>query len=275
MFTRFAIVLASIVLFSSTAGQAQTPVEQPAASAPAKPKKAATKAKAAAKQPAVVESGPCRLGVISVIGDRFSVHKFGLTIFETEDSEVPIEGWGLDDLAVARVRAATGNDPGVRRISYPKGTFDLYYRPKSLFLREPNEDLPQIMRSITRNANCERYMVITKYKGTISGTKMETNGIGIYSQGIGPLARHAHLFANLRIQIFTGDTYQPINPSLSAIGSSLSQAFRLMEDPMKQLDHAHFPEPAEAASASPVLKERTRALLSAELDRVIPARLQE
>lgn len=125
--------------------------------------------------------------MVPALGDRFSVHKFGLTVFETEDSAVPIEGWGLDDLAVTRVRAAAGNDLSVRRISYPKGTFELYYNPKSIFLREPNEDLTQIVRSITAGANCERYLVITKYKGTVSGTKMQIDGIGVYSQGIGSL----------------------------------------------------------------------------------------
>jgi hypothetical protein len=279
MLRRFAIASAVLVLLFGTAGEAQTPpaTSAPAAPAPAKTvaKKPAAKAKSGAKQPAAVETGPCRLGVISALGDRFSVHKFGLTIFETEDSEVPVEGWGLDDLAVARVRAATGNDPSVRRINYPKGAFEAYYHPKSLFLLEPNEDLPQIVRSLTTNANCERYLVITKFKGTVSGTKMEINGIGVYSQGIGSLARHSHLFANVGVGIYDGGTYERINPSLAAIGSSLSRAFQLTEDPLTKLDHSLFPDPPQSVSTSAVLKERTRALVSAQLDRVIPGRLQE
>jgi hypothetical protein len=113
MLLRLAVASAALVLLFGTAGEAQTP---PATSAPAAPaktvaKKPAAKAKPGAKQPAAVETGPCRLGVISAIGDRFSVHKFGITVFETEDNEVPVEGWGLDDLAVARVRAATAPIP--------------------------------------------------------------------------------------------------------------------------------------------------------------------
>jgi hypothetical protein len=279
MLLRFAVASAVLVLLFGAAGEAQTP---PATSvlttpAPAKnvAKKPATKAKSGAKQPAAVETGPCKLGVISALGDRFSVHKFGLTIFETEDSEVPIEGWGLDDLAVARVRAATGTDPSVRRINYAKGAFEPYYHPKSRFLPDPNEGLPAIVRNVTPNANCERYLVITRFKGTVSGTKMEINGIGVYSQGIGSLARHSHLFANVAVAMFDGGTYERINPSLANIGSSLSRAFQLMEDPLTKLDHSLFPDPPESASTSGVLKERTRALISAQLDRVIPGRLQE
>jgi hypothetical protein len=176
---------------------------------------------------------------------------------------------------VARVRAATGTDPSVRRINYPKGIFEPYYHPKSLFLRDPNEDLQQIVRTITANANCERYLVMTRFKGTISGTKMEINGIGVYSQGIGSLARHSHLFANVAVGMFDGGTYERINPSLAAIGGSLSRAFQLTEDPLTNLDHSLFPDPPASVSTSGVLKERTRALVSAQLDRVIPDRLQQ
>lgn len=273
-----AVASAALVLVFTTVVWAQSPPATPAATSaqPAKPiaKKPVARAKGNAK-PAAVETGPCRLGVISAFGDRFSVHKFGLTVFETDDSEVAIESWGLDDLAVARVRAATGNDPSVRRINFPKGTFDLYYRPKSIFLREPNEDLAQIVRSITTNARCERYLVITRFKGTVGGTKMEINGIGVYSQGIGSLVRHSHLFANVAVGMFDGSTYEQIKPSLSAIGSSLSRAFQLAEDPLTKLDQSLFPDPPSAASTSVALRERTRALVSAQLDRVVPERLKQ
>ena len=188
---RFAVASAVLVLLLGTVGEAQTPpaTSVPAAPATAKtvPKKPAARTKAGPKQPAAVETGPCRLGVISALGDRFSVHKFGVTIFETENSEVPVEGWGLDDLAVTRVRAVTGNDPSVRRINYPKGAFELFYRPKSMFLREPNEDLQQIVRSITRNANCEHYLVMIKYSGKLSGTNHVLDGIGTSAPSSGTL----------------------------------------------------------------------------------------
>jgi hypothetical protein len=277
MFRSFA---AATILVSclTAAGWAQSPATSstPAAATPAKPvvKKAAPKTKAAAKQP-VAETGPCRLGVISALGDRFSVQKFGLTVFETEGSEVPMDGWGLDDLPLARVRAATGADPSVRRIAYPKGAFEPYYNPKSRFLPDPNEGLPAIVRSITANANCERYLVITKYNGIVPGTKLEINGIGVYSQGIGSFARHSHLFANVAVSMYDGTTYEKISRSLAAFGASFSAGLGLTEDPLTKLDNSLFPDPPESASSSATLKERTRALVSARLDRMIPVYLQQ
>lgn len=277
MFRSFA---AATILVSclTAAGWAQSPATSstPAAATPAKPviKKAAPKAKAAAKQP-VAETGPCRLGVISALGDRFSVQKFGLTIFETEESEATMNGWGLDDLPFARVRAATGADPSVRRIAYPKGAFEPYYNPKSRFLPDPNEGLPAIVRNITSSANCERYLVITKYNGVVPGTKLEIKGIGAYSQGIGSFARHYHLFANVAVSMYDGATYEKISRSLAAFGASFAAGLGLTEDPLTKLDDSVFPNPPESASSSTALKERTRALVSARLDRMIPVYLQQ
>jgi hypothetical protein len=181
MLRHFAAVTILVSCFTA-AGWAQTPssTDTPAAPAPAKPvaKKPATKAKAAAKQPVAAETGPCRLGVISALGDRFAVQKFGLTVFETEESEVAVEGWGLDDLVVARVRAATNNDPAVRRISFPKGAFQPFYNPTSRFLPDPREGLPAIVRNITPTAKCERYLVVTRSKGQVPGTNLILDGVG-------------------------------------------------------------------------------------------------
>jgi hypothetical protein len=277
MFRSFA---AATILVSclTAAGWAQSPATSstPAAATPAKPvtKKAAPKAKAVAKQP-VAETGPCRLGVISALGDRFSVQKFGLTIFENEENDAPMNGWGLDDLPFARVRAATGADPSVRRIAYPAGAFEPYYNPKSRFLPDPSEGLPAIVRGITANANCERYLVITKYNGVVPGTKMEIKGIGAYSQGIGSFARHYHLFANVAVSMYDGATYEKINRSLAAFGASFVAGLGLTEDPLTKLDESVFPNPPESASGSTALKERTRALVSARLDRMIPVYLQQ
>ena len=135
--------------------------------------------------------------------------------------------------------------------------------------------MPAIVRSITANANCERYLVITKYNGIVPGTKLEINGIGVYSQGIGSFARHSHLFANVAVSMYDGTTYEKISRSLAAFGTSFSAGLGLTEDPLTKLDNSLFPDPPESASSSATLKERTRALVSARLDRMIPVYLQQ
>ncbi|CCE05685.1 conserved exported hypothetical protein [Bradyrhizobium sp. STM 3843] len=261
---------------STQAPSAQVSSSQATSAAPAKTaaKKSASKAKSGAKPAAAVQSGPCTLGVISVVEDRFEVDKFGVTIFETEVNEVPIAGWGLDDLVVARVRAAMRGDPNVRRINYPKGAFEPYYNPKSRFLPDPHESLPAIVRDVTANANCERYLVVTKFKGVIPGTRLVLNGIGTYNQGLGRLIRHSHLFANIAISLIDGKSYERITSFAADTGARLAESMRITEDPLKKLDNADFPDPPSAASNSPLLRERIRTLVADKLDRDLPKYLE-
>jgi hypothetical protein len=271
-------IAVSLIALLSVLGSAvaQTPPPTTAPPAPTKPaaKKAAPKAKPVAKQPVAVESGPCRLGVISVIGDHYSVQKFGITIFEAEASEVPID-WGLDDLVFARVRAATNNDPGVRRIVYPKGVFEPFYNPKTILIRDPGERLPVIVRSFTANANCERYLVATTFKAELPNSHMTLNGIGTYNQGVGSILRHSHLFANVAITLIDGRSYEEIKRPFVNFGANFAAGMRLTEDPLNKLDNSLFPDPPAAASTNAALRERTRALVTDRLDRGLPGYLKE
>src|SRR5579872_3702747 len=116
-------------------------------------KKQGPKAKAAAKPAgAVADSGPCQIGVIPAIGDNFVLEHIGLTVFGNEFTDAPIASWGLDDLAVARARAAA---PGksVRRITYAKGAFEPYYHPPRELFRDASHDLVDVVRRVAGNTN--------------------------------------------------------------------------------------------------------------------------
>lgn len=272
-------VAALLASFCATTAWAQSPSGPPTATTPATAKPVAKKAAPKAKQPAsnkpqAAEVGPCRLGVISVIGERYSVQKFGLTIFENEESEIPID-WGLDDLVFARVKAATGGDPGVRRITYPKGAFEPFYHPKSRFIPDPSERLPAIVRGITPSISCDRYLVATTYKGELAGTRLVLNGIGTFNQGLGNLIRHSHLFANISITLIDGRSYEQINRPFVNFGANLAANMRLTEDPLTKLDNEQFPNPPAAASSSAILRERTRTLVTDRLDRGLPGYLKK
>lgn len=212
--------------------------------------------------------------MISALGNFFSVQKFGLTVFENEGSEISID-WGLDDLVLARVHAVTGADPTVRRIAYPKGAFEPFYNPKPRLIPDPSEGLPAIVQSITPNAGCQRYLVVTKSGREVPGTNLVVSGIGAYSRGLGSVLRHSHLFANISLSLIDGTTYKQTNRPLADIGANLSEDIRLIEDPLTQLDNSLFPDPPVSVSNNAILRERTRALLAAKLDRLLPDYLKE
>jgi hypothetical protein len=247
---------------------AATPSEAPAA------KPAVKKQAQKTKTTAPTDSGPCLLGVIPAIGDQFVVQKVGLTIFGNEYTEVPIDAWGLDDLVVARVRAAVAPGTAVRRIAYPKAAFAPYDHPAPALFRNSRDDLTAIVRQISANAGCERYVVVTKFTGQIDGTNQTHRGIGVLNRGTSLLS-HTSLFAAVEVTVFDGQTFA-IHKKPFSLGSVLAGAFAHMtQDPLTELDNAAFPELATDAAVSATLRDRTRALLTANLDKTLPVILKE
>jgi hypothetical protein len=267
---------AAVILVScfTVAGWAQAPSTGPAASPPSKPvaKKTAPKAKAAAKPP-VVETGPCQIGIISAIGHKFAVQKVGFTVFGNALTEVPIDAWGLDDLVVARVRAAT-TGAGVRRIGHSKGALDPYYNPPSKLFRNDDDELTAVVRQIATGSNCARYFVFTTYAAQLQGTNQSLPGIGVLQHGSGPLS-NTSLFANFVLRVFDGQSFAIAKRPSVDLGSMLAGSFgRLGQDALTKLDAEDFPaSPADAITSS-ALRDRTRALVAARLDKAVAAYLK-
>jgi hypothetical protein len=261
-----ATLVLSFALTNSWA-MAQSPAA-PAATAPSSkpaPKKPPAKVRAATK-PKETDSGPCRIGVIPVVGDSFGVQKMGITVFGNEYTEVPIDAWRLDDLVVARVRAAAGS--GVKRIAYATGVFEPYEHPPFKLFRDRNEELANVVREITSHANCEHYVVVTKLKVSIGESNQTVTGMGIIEFG-SLLSKGAHLFADINVTFFDGPDYTiRKNANAMSLQASLARTFSMKPaiGPSHEVDRALFPAvPAEAAASS-ALRDGTRALLTETLD---------
>ena len=283
MFRVFAVAtfLSCFIISAS----AQTP-PAPGPTVPGPAAQVATPAKPAARKPAKMksggklltapaESGPCQIGVISTIGDKFTVQKVGLTVFGNEFAEVPIEPWGLDDLVVARVRAAA---PGtaVRKIAYAKGAFEPYYHPPLKLFRNQDEDLSGIVRQVAGNAGCARYVVLTTYTGQLDGTNQGLPGIGVVNHGTSLLS-YTFLFANISVRMFDGQTfavgknpYANLESVLTHIAANLTK-----NETMHKLDNSAFPASPPEAVGSTTLRDGTRDLLAERLDKILPAYFKE
>jgi hypothetical protein len=60
-------------------------------------------------QPVVPRNDGSRcVGVVSAIGDTFLLTKVGVTVFNNEQSKVPIEAWRIDDMVFGKVTAVLG-----------------------------------------------------------------------------------------------------------------------------------------------------------------------
>jgi hypothetical protein len=275
----FAIACVLSCLAASASGQTQ-PAPDAAATqttTAAKPaaKKPTPKARTSAKPPASADAGPCQIGVIAVNTNRFAVQKVGLTIMGNEYAQVPVDGWGLDDLMVTRVRAAAAVS-AVRKIAYTKE--DLQRAKSDSFFHNINAEWKDFVRQVAAGANCQRYVLVTISSSQFANTNQTVDGVGIVFWG-NLIKKRTYLFALTQVRIFDGQTFELIKEARSA-GDDVSLGAMLIGDnpirgPSREVDDTSFPAaPAEAAS-SPALREGARALLAASLDKTLPAMLRQ
>jgi hypothetical protein len=251
-----------------------TAATQTATQAKPAAKKPPPKAKAAVKPPAT-DDGRCDLGVIPAAGVPIGLKTVGLTMFGNEYSEVPSDAWGIDDLIVARVRAAAGAGIVVRRIAVGKeALFDLYQKPGKGLFNNPRENLRAVIRQITASSPCARYIVFTRFAGALAGTNQSLDGIGVLTQG--PFGKAA-VFAYVHVTVFDGQTLAIRDDPFGGFGARLSASLSALakDEFIRTAQGAEFPASPEAAARDPKLRDSARALLAERLDRILPEYLKE
>jgi hypothetical protein len=271
----FAIACVLSCLAASASGQTQSAPGAAATQTTTAAKKPTPKARTRAKPPASADAGPCQIGVIPVNTNRFAVQKVGLTILGNEYAQVPVDGWGLDDLMVTRVRAAAAVS-AVRKIAYTKE--DLQRAKSDSFFHNINAEWRDFVRQVAAGANCQRYVLLTISSSQFANTNQTVEGFGILFWG-NLIKKRTYLFALTHVRIFDGQTFELIKEAQSA-GDDVSLGAMLIGDnpirgPSREVDDTSFPAtPAEAAT-NPALREGARALLAASLDKTLPAMLRQ
>ena len=270
MVRSFAVAAVLSCLAAPAWTRAQTP---PAPASTAKPsaKTLALNTMAAAISPPPAVNRRC-LGVIAAAGDHFMVKKMGLTVFGNETAIAPVEGWGLDDLTVARVRGAAGADVPVLRIAYPKDAFEPFYNPPSKPFLTPRGQLTAIVRRIAASTKCKRYVVITAFSGAYSRTNETLSGVGVFQAS---LFKKTYLFAYLQVTVFDGENFAIRKNPYANIQSRLAEALLPRKDVDLEIDSALFPLSAAEAANSTALRNGARAVLAERLDDILPAFLRE
>ncbi len=267
-----------VLLSVLSSASAQTPPTTSAQTAtPAKPARPAAKnrtpkAKAGARAPASAESGPCQIGVISAIGDQFTIQHIGLTAFGNEYMDAPIDAWGLDDLLLARARAAA---PGIaiRKIAYARGAFRPYDHPEAKLFRNDREELTAVVRQIAGNAKCERYIVATKVSVESGGTNQALAGVGVWKNWASPAGRGV-VVANFRLTVFDGRTFEVQRAPSRNFGEAFAASLVGKDDNIRILNELEFPKTPEQATNNALLRDTARALVAAKLDKSLPAYLK-
>ncbi|MDB5601593.1 MAG: hypothetical protein JWN71_3637 [Xanthobacteraceae bacterium] len=256
--------------------QTQRVAPAPAAKPPVK-KPAPPKANSAAKPAAPAESGPC-VGVISAIGDRFGLQKVGLTILGNEYNEATINAWGFDDLVVAKVRSAVNQRYAVRRIAHPADTFSPKKDREFVLFRNSEAELTALVKQVVASTKCARYVLVTKGSSKFNNLNQFVKGIGIVNYGFTPFERN-YVFALSYVRVYDGQTFEVVKQGaamideVSIMGSAIG--LHIIRGPHKELDKSLWPGSPDEAAKSALMRDTARALLSASLDKSLPALLAQ
>jgi hypothetical protein len=271
---RFVVAAVVMSCFAAPAWAQTQPPTGTATNPAAKPavKKPPPKSKAAAKPPPA-DDGRCDLGVISAAGSKIGLKKVGITMFGNEYSEVPFDAWAIDDLIVARVRAAAGAGVAVRRIPVGKeALFNLYEKPGKGLFNNPKENLREAVRQIAANTHCARYIIVRKFIGQLAGTNQTLDGIGVVTHG--PFGRAA-VFAYTEVTVFDGPTFAIHEDPFGSFGARLSASLSTKNEYLRAVEGAEFPASAEAVTKDTKLRDAARSLVAERLDRILPEYLKE
>jgi hypothetical protein len=206
-------VIALLLLLSGTAAAEA----QSAPAKPSQPKQAAVKQTAA--KPATPQNGPCAVGVVSQLGEKFTVRKIGYTVFGNDINEVPVESWHIDDLVVAKISAALGKRAVVKRIPYHKEAFASLETLK--LFRDTEAEVRDGVRTLAVSTRCAHYLLVTRAYHNLGNTNQTIGGIGVLHTGIGELFVKINAYALFSLRLYDGETFALLKRAHAPSGDSI------------------------------------------------------
>lgn len=246
-------VIALLLLLSGAAAATAQPV-------PAKQSQPSTK-QAGAKQ-ARAQNGKCAVGVVSQLGEKFTVRKIGYTVFGNEENEVPIESWHIDDLVLAKISGLLGKRGVVRRIPYHKEAFASLETLK--LFRDTEAEVGEGVRTLTAGTPCVRYLLVTRAYSNVGNTNQTIGGLGILHTGIGEMFVKVNAYALFSLRLYDGETFALLKRAHAPSGDSIFT--RWIGGPHRQLDEASWPGSPDKAAQDAKLREPIRERVSQGMD---------
>jgi hypothetical protein len=158
------------------------------------------------------------VGVISTIGETFTVQKIGIMVFGNETNDTAIDSWAIDDLISNKVAALLSGRFEVRKISTRKGIFAELERPGFDPFRDREGEFRALVQKIAANQGCDLIVVIRKAESRYGTTNQTVVGLGMVTPS--NLMGSHHLHALSAISVFDGRTFQVLREQRASIGQA-------------------------------------------------------
>jgi len=181
------------------------------------------------EQPATKLQAVKSVGIISAIGDDFTMTRTGLTAASDADRHASIEAWGIDDMVTARIGAQLGRRFQVQAVTYRRAAFAAgdQASPFTVSRLTSGRDsrIVDLVRGQVSPQGLDAYVVVTKATSAYGSRGRSVGGIGILTH-VAMFGSSAHLHALYTVTVIDGHTLKVIDKN-TALPVGSSELFRL------------------------------------------------
>jgi hypothetical protein len=118
------------------------------------------------------------IGLISTVGDTFTVKRVGVTVFGNEEDKFPVPAWKINDRIASSTTALLKKNFRVKRIPVPPGAFAPLDAPGGLF-RDREEEFRQIVRNVAGAEKADFYLVVGPGGSRFGDSNQVLAGLGV------------------------------------------------------------------------------------------------
>jgi hypothetical protein len=204
-----------------------------------------------------------KIGIVSAIGDKLYLRKIGLTVFGNGAEEMATDSWHLDDLMVAKVRAALSGRFDARPVSYQRTAFSALAEGNEVF---PRERRPELVRTGVSPQGLDGYLVILKSKSKYGQTNQTLLGLGVLEAGTKLFGEQVYAYANYALGMVDGRSWAVSEEAKAFLPPrSLSEVGGIS----RRVDKSLWPTSADATA-----NQRLKGVLAELIDQSLPCALQ-
>jgi hypothetical protein len=210
------------------------------------------------------EAGRRTVCVVSAIGETFTLKKVGIMVFGNEQTELPIDAWGIDDQVVAKINMLLGSHFTVRKIAYPRGAFAALQNTSVFKLfSDGTADFRDIVRKVVARQTCDLDLVVSNTVSPFGSTNQTILGLGMVESGAGEVFLHALTV----VTVFDGRTFEILRDERTSIGQNTFLA--TIKGPHREVPSSAWPTSRDLSENEP-LHRATWALVEQSLAMTVP-----
>jgi hypothetical protein len=209
------------------------------------------------------------VGVISAVGDEFTLTKAGLTGLDNSAQNFSIEQWGIDELITRSVEGTLRQRFQVQRVTYQRAAFASHEKDSAItvvnLLRD--DPLKERVRSEVTPQGLDAYVVIAKAKSSYGNAGRAVAGIGMIKYGA-VFGSYLQIHALYVIWVIDGHEFKviekrPAPPLNNAEMLRLTGPSRIVDDSVLPLAN------------DPARNEKLQAAITDLIERSLPTTLQQ